>query len=71
MSGVAITLVGPSLSGGTGGDTVTTQEYADSTAAAAAVTNGLLPVTTPLAADGTALKKRHIPIANIREILSL
>lgn len=71
MAGVAITLQSQAVSGGNTDDTITTTEYSDSTAAAAAVTNSLLPVTTPLALDGTALKKRHIPLASIKEIVSL
>lgn len=70
---VAITLVSAgNTSGGNIADTITTAEYATSAAADTAITTkGTLPVTTPVAADGTALKSRNIPVAAIKQIVTL
>lgn len=73
MAGVQINFSpAGNTSGGNLGDAIKTTEYADSTAADAAITaRNTLPVTTPTALDGTALKKQHIPVAAIKTIVSL
>lgn len=71
MAGVAITLKSDNVAGGSGGDTITTTEYTTSANAASAVTNGLLPVTTPVDGQGDTLKERHIPLTSIQQIVSL
>lgn len=71
---VAITLL-PSgnQSGGNVADTIQTTEYSTALVAltGSAVVNGCVSVTTPTAADGTAMKSRMIPISSIKQVVTL
>lgn len=74
MAGVAVSLVGPSFSGGGGGDTFTDLiTFADAAAAVAGVSNGFIVFLNPLDVGQTTSlgKKRAVSVTAIREITSL